>query len=108
MATKAATAWGEAAVVDQLTLAQAAGEREFAAVVQLLADGAGRRYVRFAYTTDGVTRRGPVTLREEDLERLRAELGEHPELAGALRSGLDVAADRGKAKRGGARTGKRS
>ena len=84
MATKAATAWGEAAIVDEVTLPQAAGEREFAAVVQLLADGDGARYVRFAYTTDGVARRGPVTLREEDLARLRAELGGHPELAGAL------------------------
>jgi hypothetical protein len=84
MATKAATAWGEAAIVDELTLPQAAGEREFAAVVQLLADGDGARYVRFAYTTDGVARRGPVTLREEDLARLRAELGGHPELAHAL------------------------
>lgn len=100
MATKAATAWGEAAIVDELTLPQAAGERAFAAVVQLLADGDGARYVRFAYTTDGVARRGPVTFREEDLARLRAELGGHPELAGAL--GL------GAASRGGGRRGKRS
>lgn len=107
MATKAATAWGETAIVDELTLPQAAGEREFAAVVQLLADGEGRRYVRFAYTTDGVTRRGPVTLREEDLERLGAELGAHRELAGAL-GGLGGGVAAGKARRGGPRTGKRS
>ena len=84
MATKAQTAWGEAAIVDELVLPQEAGEKGFAAVVQLLADGDGGRYVRFAYTTGGVARRGPVTFREADLERLRSELGGHPELAGAL------------------------
>jgi hypothetical protein len=103
MATKAATAWGEAAIVDELTLPQAAGDKEFAAVVQLLADGDGARYVRFAYTTDGVARRGPVTFREEDLARLRVELGGHPELAGAL--GLGTA--RASARRGGGRRGTR-
>jgi hypothetical protein len=104
MARKAATAWGEAAVVDELTLPQAAGEREFAAVVQLLADGDGRRYVRFAYTTDGVARRGPVTFREEDLARLEAELGGHPELADTL--GFGGAGAKAKA-RGGGRKGAR-
>jgi hypothetical protein len=84
MATKATTAWGETAVVDELILPQTAGDKEFASVVQLLADGGGARYVRFAYTTDGVARRGPVTLRAEDLERLRGELRGHPELAAAL------------------------
>ena len=48
MATKAQTAWGEAAIVDELVLPQEAGEKGFAAVVQLLADGDGGRYVRFA------------------------------------------------------------
>jgi hypothetical protein len=102
MAAKAATAWGEAAIVDELVLPQAAGEREFAAVVQLLADGDGARYVRFAYTTDGVVRRGPVTFREEDLGRLREELRGHPELAGALGLGGARAA-RGGGRRRGAR-----
>jgi hypothetical protein len=107
MATKAATAWGEAAIVDELRLPQAAGEREFAAVVQLLADGAGRRYVRFAYTTDGVARRGPVTFREEDLARLGAELGRHPELAGALRLAGAGAKAKARARGGGGRKGAR-
>jgi hypothetical protein len=98
MATKATTAWGEAAIVDERALPQEAGDKGFAAVVQLLADGDGGRYVRFAYTTDGVARRGPVTFREADLERLRSELGGHPELAGAL--GLaSVAARRGGGRR---------
>jgi hypothetical protein len=43
--------------------------------------------VRFAYTTDGVSRRGPVTLKRRDLERLRAALAEHPGLAEALLGG---------------------
>jgi hypothetical protein len=88
MATKAATAWGEAIVVDEVTLPQRAGEKRFAAVVQLLAREGGERCVRFAYATGGTARRGPVTLRERDLERLRRALADHPELARAL-AGLD-------------------
>ncbi len=49
---KATTAWGEATVVDEVTLPQRAGDKEFASVVQLLAGPDGERYVRFAYTTD--------------------------------------------------------
>jgi hypothetical protein len=84
MATKVATAWGEASVLDEVTLPQRADEKEFASVVQLLAGAGGERYVRFAYTTDGTARRGPVTLRSEDLARLHEALTDHPELAGAL------------------------
>jgi hypothetical protein len=84
MATKAATAWGETTVVDEVTLPQEAGGKRFASVVQLLATEDGERYVRFAYTTDGTARRGPVTLREEDVARLRELLAEHPDLARAL------------------------
>ena len=60
-----------------------AGEKRFASVVQLL-ETRGERLVRFSYTTEGVARRGPVTLRARDLERLRAQLAGHPELAAAL------------------------
>ena len=84
MAAKTATPWGPATLVDELTLPQRAGEKRFASVVQLLEGAKGERLVRFAYATDGVARRGPVTLRERDLERLRSALGEHPELAVAL------------------------
>jgi hypothetical protein len=56
-------------------------------LVQLLESDKGERLVRFAYTTDGVSRRGPVTLRLRDLERLRAALGEHPGLSEALLGG---------------------
>ena len=43
--------------------------------------------MRFAYTTDGVSRRGPVTLKLKDLERMRAALAAHPALADALLGG---------------------
>jgi hypothetical protein len=81
---KSATPWGPAALVDELTLPQRAGDKRFASVVQLLEGPKGERLVRFAYATDGVARRGPVTLRARDLERLRAGLREHPALAAAL------------------------
>ena len=82
-----ATPWGPAHTVEQLTLSQRAGEKRFASVVQLLETKKGERYVRFAYTTGGVARRGPVTLRLRDLERLRAALAEHPELNHAFGCG---------------------
>ncbi|MDQ3866129.1 MAG: hypothetical protein M3304_04790 [Actinomycetota bacterium] len=84
MTTKATTAWGETQVLEEVTLPQRAGEKEFVSAVQLLVDARGERYVRFAYTTGGAARRGPVTLREEDLVRLRDSLGEHPQLADML------------------------
>jgi hypothetical protein len=87
--TKAATPWGEATLIDELTLPQRAGEKRFASVVQLLEAPRGERLVRFAYSTGGTARRGPVTLRLRDLERLRAALGKHPELAEVLRLGGD-------------------
>ena len=79
-----ATPWGAAHTVEQLTLPQRAGEKRFASVVQLLETDKGERLVRFAYTTGGVARRGPVTLKLRDLERLRAALAEHPGLAEAF------------------------
>jgi hypothetical protein len=45
--------------------------------------------VRFAYATEGSARRGPVTLRVRDLEKLHDALVRHPELAEVLvRGGL--------------------
>jgi hypothetical protein len=80
----AATPWGKAELLEELTLAQRAGEKRFSSVVQLLEAPGGERLVRFAYTTGGAARRGPVTLRRRDLERLRAGLAERPGLAEAL------------------------
>jgi hypothetical protein len=81
---KALTPWGAATLVEELTLPQRAGDKRFASLVQLLETDKGERLVRFAYATGGAARRGPVTLRARDLERLRAALSEHPALAEAL------------------------
>ena len=81
---QASTPWGATSVVEELSVPQRAGEKRFATIVQLLADKKGDELVRFAYSTDGTARRGPVTLRARDLERLRAALTEHPGLARAL------------------------
>lgn len=70
--------------MEELTLAQRAGEKRFASVIQLLEVPGGERLVRFAYATGGIARRGPVTLRRRDLERLRARLPERPGLAEVL------------------------
>lgn len=83
--SKAATPWGSATLVERLTLPQRAGEKRFASVVELLETDKGERLVRFAYSTGGTARRGPVTLRSRDLERLRDALTEHPALAEVLR-----------------------
>src|SRR4051812_50185408 len=50
---KAATPWGPAELVEELTLAQRAGDKRFVSVVQLLEAPGGERLVRFAYTTRG-------------------------------------------------------
>jgi hypothetical protein len=84
MADKTATPWGPASIVEELTVSQRAGDKRFSSVVQLLEREGGEQLVRFAYATKGRARRGPVTLRRRDLERLRAALDEHPALAEAL------------------------
>jgi hypothetical protein len=86
---KPATPWGRATVVEEVRVHQQAGGKRFSVIVQLLEAGDGEPLVRIAYTTEGVARRGPVTLRARDLERLRASLAEQPGLAAAL--GLGVA-----------------
>ena len=81
---KASTPWGAATVVEELVVNQQAGGRRFGSLVQLLEGPNGERLVRFAYSTGGTARRGPVTLRARDLERLRAALDQHPGLKEAL------------------------
>jgi hypothetical protein len=83
-ATKAATPWGNATVVEEVRVAQRVGDRRFASVLQLLEDDRGQPLVRMAYTTDGATRRGPVTLRPRDIEKLRAALTPGSRLAAAF------------------------
>jgi hypothetical protein len=87
------TPWGPATLVEQLRLPQQVGDKRFASVVELLENDRGERLVRFAYSTDGTTRRGPVTLRERDIARLRTELAKRPALAEALGEAFDAAGD---------------
>jgi hypothetical protein len=81
----AATPWGAATLVEELSLAQKVGDKRFASLIQLLETPKGERLVRFAYATEGTARRGPVTLRASDLERVRKELAKHPGLKETLR-----------------------
>jgi len=82
---RTATPWGPAIVLERLSLPQRVGDKRFSSVLELLETGNGERLLRFAYSTDGVVRRGPVTLRERDLTRLRTELDRRPALAELLR-----------------------
>ena len=81
---KVATPWGPATVLEELRVSQRAGDRRFDTVVQLLADERGGEFVRFAYSSGGRARRGPVTFRRRDLARLQTALASRPRLAEAL------------------------
>ena len=78
------TPWGPAVLVEEVSIPQAAAGRAFTSLVQLLECGNGQLLVRFAYSSGGSVRRGPVTLRAEDLDTLRAGLREGRRLARAL------------------------
>ena len=80
-----ATPCGAARVVEEVSIPQKVGDKRFAVVVQLLEAARNERLVRFAYTTAGSARRGPVTMRARDIERLRAALERAPVLSEALR-----------------------
>jgi hypothetical protein len=84
MAKKAATPWGAAEIREEVSVRQRAGGKSFASVFQLLETGGGESLVRIAYTTDGIARRGPVTLRLRDLDQLRGKLDGSSALARAL------------------------
>ena len=79
-----ATPWGKATLVDEVRVQQRAGDKRFSSLVQLLESKDGELLVRFAYATNGAARRGPVTLRARDLEKLRAALRERPQLTEVL------------------------
>jgi hypothetical protein len=81
---KAATPWGPADLVEELTVRQEAGKKRFSSKLQLLETAKGERLVRFSYTGANGGTRGPVTLRERDIGRLKAALAKYPELAGIL------------------------
>jgi hypothetical protein len=80
-----ATPWGSASLLEEATVPQRAGDRRFTVIAQLLETRDGERLVRIAYATNGSTRRGPVTMRARDIERLRAALERAPALAEVLR-----------------------
>jgi hypothetical protein len=84
MASDVATPWGRASVIEEVSLPQEADGRRFASLAQLLETRDGELLVRFAYTTDGSARRGPVTLRVVDVEAFRQALGERRRLAKVL------------------------
>jgi len=84
-ARTAATPWGVASVLEEVAVPQRAGEKRFSVLVQLLETAGGDRLIRFAYATSGSARRGPVTMRARDLERLRAALERAPVLGDALK-----------------------
>ena len=83
------TAWGTAAIVEEVSVKQTTtsngGERkEFTTLVQLLEGEDGESLLRFAYSTGGAARRGPVTLRPADIHKLRKALAKTPRLRAAL------------------------
>jgi hypothetical protein len=84
MAGKTATPWGPAILVEELTVPQRSGDKRFSSIVQLLEGAKGERLVRFAYSTGGTARRGPVTLRARDVQRLVDGLAKCPQLAETL------------------------
>jgi hypothetical protein len=63
----AATPWGPASVLEEVGVPQRSGDKRFTVVVQMLEMRDGERLIRFAYTTSGSARRGPVTMRARDL-----------------------------------------
>lgn len=85
---KVGTPWGGAQVLEEVKVAQRAPEKQFSVVVELLESEGGESLVRIAYTTDGAIRRGPVTMRIRELERLRSALEARPGLSALL--GLEV------------------
>lgn len=87
---RTATPWGRASVVEQAVLPQRVGEKRFGTILELLETERGERLLRVAYSTDGVARRGPVTVRLRDLARLHAALAKAPTLAAALGAGGDA------------------
>jgi hypothetical protein len=75
------TAWGTATIAEEVSIKQT---KEFATLVQLLEIDGEEPMVRFAYSTGGTARRGPVTLRASDLAKLKKALEKAPRLRGAL------------------------
>ena len=82
---KVGTPWGAAEVVEEVKVPQRAGDKRFATIVQLLSGENHEPLVRISYTTDGIVRRGPVTMKLRELGRVLAAVEGHPGLASAFR-----------------------
>jgi hypothetical protein len=77
------TAFGKASLVEEIKIAQTANGKSFGAHVQLLESEVGT-LVRFAYSTNGAARRGPVAFRAKDIAKLRVAMAKTPRLRAAL------------------------
>ena len=84
------TAWGKATVKEHVEIPQHADGKDFATIIELLEGPDGASMIRFAYSTGGKARRGPVTLRAPDLARLKKALAKKPELAAALAAAMST------------------
>jgi hypothetical protein len=78
------TPWGKASSLEEVSVPQRVGEKRFTTRIELLESAAGERLVRFSYASDGTARRGPVTLRQRDLAKLRDALQRTSELRRVL------------------------
>jgi hypothetical protein len=82
--TTVGTPWGRARVVEEVVVPQRAGAKRFSTRLELLDGEDTGRLVRVSYATSGAVRRGPVTLREQDLTKLAVLLDRTPDLRDAL------------------------
>lgn len=78
------TAFGSATLVEQINVKQSADGKAFTTLVELLETEDGEALVRIAYSTDGVARRGPVTVRKADLRRIAKALEKAPRLKAVI------------------------
>lgn len=78
------TAFGSAKLVEQINVKQSADGKAFNTLVELLETEDGEALVRIAYSTDGVARRGPVTVRKADLRRIAKALEKTPQLKAVM------------------------
>lgn len=73
--------WGEGQIVAEVSVEAPHWEP----TVQLMEYESGARSLRFCYYSEGRFGRGPMMLREEDLEGMAAALAEAPEIRTLLR-----------------------
>lgn len=84
------TAFGSATLVEQINVKQSADGKAFTTLVELLETEDGEALVRIAYSTDGVARRGPVTVRKADLRRIAKALEKTPRLKAVIESEIST------------------